>query len=331
MGDLAAQLAEVQQNLETEKGLGSQKDNDKITALEQQETALKAQIDEENAKQSQVARIQEQADKVESITLPYDFNEVFADPRANEMIIELIKDLQLQAYADHNAEVEQLTADHKAELGLYKTQNDEFRRENDELKVDLGVANKHIVTLETSVMDLVNERDDAFAKRDAAVREKEGIELLVSEKQAQIDTLRAEIAVGAKAAINVTNISPSDKLAALVQESKNAKVKSAIDIALENTAPFRGKVISDGAVVQLNAPQVDPFPLVNQASDTVSGVDTAEPVSVPTENQPVTFPEQATEVRPESATVATGQPETSTESKTLEDRVKALELHVFGA
>lgn len=229
---------------------------------------LKTKIVELEKEEQQQQRVTAQVEKVESISLPYDFNEVFGDPRANEIILELIQDMQLQGYADHNAEVETLIAEHKAEVA-------EEKEKRVEIYTQLGNTSRMFNELETahkSTLDELQqaklERDDAINKRDAAVRQADGLEQLLAEKQEHIDKLRDEIAIGAKAAINVTNISPSDKLAQLVQESKNAKVKSALDIALENSAPFRGKVIKDGEVVAgLYPPEVTPFPTFDNASD----------------------------------------------------------------
>lgn len=287
------------------------------------------------AQASLEARVQVQEEKVESITLPYNFDEIFEDPRANEMIIELIKEYQRAAYAEHNAELTELATAHREELRIETSRTLQLKLQNEGLQTKWELQEVELDDLQSALNHMRVERDDALSKRDAAVREKEGLELLVSEKQEQIDKLRDEIAIGAVAAVNVTNISPTDRLAVLVQESKNAKVKSALDIALENTAPFRGKVIVDQygqAVAPLVAPEVSPFPFVNSSSDPYGGVDTAEPNELPTVNQEVDFRvSEEGAIQAVSATVAQGDAGTVGQGeKTLEQRVAALELKVFG-
>lgn len=317
--ELSEQLKSLRGKLSAENDLGGQRDASKIADLEQQIADLQAE-----------ARAQEQEEKVESIVLPYDFSEVFGDPRANEMIVELIKDFQRQAFADHNAEVETLIAEHKAEIQLVTSDRNQAKERLQLLSDNLGEEKQ----AHNEVLALLNETklrlNDAESKRDAAVRHAEGLETLLSEKQEHIQTLRDEIAIGAKAAINVTNISPSDRLAQLVQDSKNAKVKSALDIALENAAPFRGKVTRDGEVVaQLEVPQVSPFPVINPSGNTDLQL-VASPIAIiPTNDSEVT-PTEALSSLPTG--LVEGSPsEDGQGEKSLEERVKLLELHVFGA
>lgn len=316
---LQEQLNQVQQQMADEKSKGSEKDAALISSLEQQEADLLHEMMVEDQNKAQQERVQAQVEKVESIKLPFNFDEVFDDPRANLMIIELIKDLQLQAYAEHNAEVEHLIAEHKAEVSELKASNTDLKNQLTGLSDDFRAATELNSELTLHIKD-------ALDKRDAAVRAKEGLETLLEEKQAQIDTLRAEIAVGAKAAINVTNISPSDKLAQLVQESKSAKAKSALDLALEGNN-FRGKIVMDGTtatVAPLVAPEVMPFQLINPSSNTGSELDTSGVTAVPAINQEVTPSEE------EVSTVSTGLAESTPQEvgKTLEEafrRIEALE------
>lgn len=275
------------------------------------------------AQEALEARVQVQEERVESITLPYNFSEIFDDPRADAMIIELIKDLQRQSYAEHNAEIEQLVAEQKAQVAELKSENNKHLHELESLSNVLAGKNREIDEVNSENTQLKIERDDAYSKRDAAVSRAEGLETLLAEKQEHIDKLREEIAIGAKAAVNVTNISPSDRLAALVEESKQAKVKSALDIALENKTPFRGKVgsVSEGGA-QLNALEAAVFPYVNPTSNTTSQLDTAGATSVPTEDQGVTFQENVHSGYP------VDQGCTSEDGKTLEEafrRIEALE------
>lgn len=315
---LQEQLAQVQQQTADEKAKGPERDMELIQNLEQQEADILHQMMVEEQEKAAQERVQAQEERVESISLPYDFSEVFGDPRANDIVIELIKEFQRTAYADHNAEVELLISEHKAELAEVKRSSSVILNGYNELSIKYA-------SISTELVQVKNERDDAISKRDAAVRQAEGLETLLAEKQAHIDQLRDEIAVGAKAAVQVTNISPSDRLAQLVQDSKNAKVKSALDIALENTTPFRGKVLSDGqAVAPLVAPEVPNFPIVNPSGDTVSTMDSTGTTDVPAED--TVTPSQG-EVQAVRSDVVSGN--ASEDGQTLQEafrRIEALEL-----
>jgi chromosome segregation ATPase len=217
---------------------------------------VRDQIAQLEAKQ---VRIQEQEVKVASITLPHNFNEVFDDPRANDIIIEVIKDFQRQAIAEHNAEVESLIAQHREEIRTSSEHELQLKRKNEELQQENNLIAADRDQSKERLQQLSIELTDALSKRDAAVRDKEASESLLAEKQTHIDTLRNEIAIGASKAINVTNINPSDRLAQLIEQSKSAKIKSAAELALESATPFRGKVLVDGVVAPLSVPEVPIF------------------------------------------------------------------------
>lgn len=290
--DNKAQLQAVREQL-------SQLDNNnrdhlaEISRLVRLEAELVAQAEFE-------ARVQVQEEKVESISLPYDFNEVFDDPRANEMISELIKEYKRADYAEHNTELTQMVTEHREELRAaadrelqLKRQNDELQAKYEETYAKLGNTSKMFAELETEhnklrddYQGVVLEREDALSKRDAAVREKEGIETLLTEKQEHIDKLRDEIAIGAKAAINVMNISPTDRLAALVEQSKSAKIKSSVELALERMDPIRGKI---DVVAPPKALEEATFP--TQTNDSANiGLDNGQASEIPASDQGVDFP-----------------------------------------
>jgi hypothetical protein len=239
---LAEQLKALKGKLNAENDLGGQRDMTKIAELEQQIADLNIQILAENQAQEAEVRVQEQAERLGSIKLPYDFSEVFGDPRANEIVIELIKEFQVEANEEYNEKLKGINADHLEELRAATDRELQLKRQNDDLQVKweetfakLGSTSRLFTELETAHNNMVGElqqsnleRDDALAKRDAAVAKADGIELLLSEKDEHINKLREEIAIGAKAAINVTHIPGTDRLAALVEQSKSAKINNIV-------------------------------------------------------------------------------------------------------
>ena len=270
-------------------------------------------------------RFQEQEEKVQSLKLPYDFNELYGDSTANDSIIEIVQIFLREANAENNDDLQKLIETHRTEIQASSDRELQLKRQNDEMQLKFTSDQQEILRISQELQQTKLERDDAFAKRDAAVADKEGVELLITEKQAQIDTLRAEIAVGAKSAINVTNISPSDKLAALVEQSKSAKIKSSVELALDRLEPVRGKI--EVAVAAPKLPEEATFP--TQSSDPANiGLDNSQAGEVPAHDREVTFQlpsANAPEVPSLGTTMATGQPETETYSgitKTeLEDRL----------
>jgi hypothetical protein len=94
---------------------------------------------------------------------------------------------------------EELRAAEDRELQLQR-QNDELQKEiNDGIKTTLELVGKLKKEQENGTEQALL-RKDAESKRDAAMAKVDGLELLVSEKQAQIDILRTENAVGASKA-----------------------------------------------------------------------------------------------------------------------------------
>ncbi|CAN7359722.1 hypothetical protein [Paenibacillus sp. LjRoot56] len=268
------------------------------------------------AQQALEERVQVQETKVAAIILPYDFNELFGDPNANDIVIELIKDLQRQAYAEHNGEHNELVSAHRDELRAAADRELQLKRQNDELQFENTSLSGVIEHGSAANKELTRENGDL---RDHIQKVNLELEVTARERNvalAKVEELEIQLAEKAKEAVNVLHIAGNDRLATLVEQSKNAKVKSALDIALENAAPFRGKVIKDGEVVApLYAPEVAPFQPIDQASDSGYQLVTGPVESVPADDQVI--PSEA-EVHSEPAPVATGQPETGTEAITAD-------------
>jgi hypothetical protein len=170
--------------------------------------------------QDQEGRQQAQEEKVESIKLPYDFNEIFSDgdlkvTTANSMIIEVIKDFQRESDVLHNAEVDKLKFDHKEELRAASDRESQLQRQNSELQATIDAGNSEMAQLS-------HEKTDAESKRDAAVRELDAAITEINQLKGWNYDLQQKLnnAPAPKAAIDIT---PTDKLAQLVKESSEAK------------------------------------------------------------------------------------------------------------
>lgn len=230
---------------------------------------LEAELEQEQAKQM---RVQVQEEKVQSIQLPHNFDEVFGDPRANEIITEVIREFQRQAYEEHNAEVEQLIARNQEESRAATDRELQLQRQNKELQDSLEAEHKQakrdaqeFVDLEHKIAQLQLEQQDAESKRDAAARELETAQQEINRLNSHIDDLRKEIAVGAKEAHKVTDIGSNNKLNALVKQSLEEKVNRGLErwskmmpdvIAPPEitVSPFRGDDQADNTTVPMDEP-----------------------------------------------------------------------------
>jgi predicted nucleic acid-binding Zn-ribbon protein len=199
--------------------------NQRVTEAED----LQKQIEAEQIKQDQEGRQQVQEEKVASVTLPANFSELFDDPRANDIIIELIRQSQRQAYEEHNVEVVRINAEWRGKLALANATTEEvatdrtfYVTDNERLKVLISNVEKENDELTSLTDQLKLEKQDAESKRDAAARELDAAKAEIEQHKSHINDLQEQLsnAPAPKAAID---ISGSDKLSQLVKESNEAK------------------------------------------------------------------------------------------------------------
>lgn len=181
-------------------------------------------------------RVQAQTDAVDSIQLPYDYNDLFGHPDANDNIIAVVKQFQLQAYADHNAEVARIKEDHKNNVdALYARHTkvtEQFINDKNDLQSQLDMENEQakkdaieLTELTQQVAQLGLEKQDAEQKRDNAIQQLENVQVIVTENEAlkeQIEALKQELM--AKKAISVDS---NDKLAELANKAKESTIAKA--------------------------------------------------------------------------------------------------------
>lgn len=191
---------------------------------------IQQQIDQLEQSQEQEQRVQKQEEQVQSIKLPFDFNDIFDNKNANEMIKELIQQFQRQANADHNAELEQVHNDNREKLRAAEEREVQLQRQNTELNHQLENESSQLAMVITDrdqarkeLHQVTLELEDANSKRDAAVRELEDAKREIERLNGHIDDLRKDAAVGARNGYKVTDIAANDKLAQLVKESAAEK------------------------------------------------------------------------------------------------------------
>jgi hypothetical protein len=281
-----------------------------LNVWEMQKSDLKKDLETALAEE---ARTQSQTEAVESITLPLDFNDLFENPLANEMIIEVVKQFQIQAYANHNAELEQIKSSYEGRLRGADEREAQLQRQNGELQNAIEAERqqsmldaKEHAELMQQIAQLGLEKQDAESKRDAAVSEKEGIELLLTEKQAQIEQLRQDLA-NAPAPKQAIDITPTDKLAQMVKESTIEKANRGL---MRWGLPTLEIPTIDGQTQPVAAPEIPALQEVH-TYPSENEIPTAEPG----------LADQASPILGESAKAE----ETTVTLESLHARVKVLE------
>lgn len=184
--------------------------NDQLTVLRRE--LVTAQENEAH----QAEREQEQAEKVGAITLPYDFNELFDNTAANEMVIEVVKEFQTQAYADHNSEIAQLTAEWQEKLRNAATNSGNI----------VAQLQNQIASHQTQISQLTLEKADAEQKRDNVANELAQANAEIARLNSHIADLQQTIA-NAPAPKTAIEIGSSERLNELVNKAKESNAEKA--------------------------------------------------------------------------------------------------------
>jgi chromosome segregation ATPase len=249
-------------------------------------------------------RVQQQEEKVQSITLPYDYNEIFDNAKANETIIELIQQAVRQNNEEHNAEIEQMRSEYMEKLRAAEEREVQLQRQNAELQKQLEAESAQLAAAlqerdeaKKQLQQVTAERDDFETKLKNAGNEIEDLKREIEQVKSWNDDLHKQIAVGARNMTKVHDINVNDRLAQLAEEAKNAKVKTALELALEGNT-FRGKVTPPSIIVP-GSNEVQPF---RQDNHTQVG---QEAVGQSANTQEVTFPQVPSVPVPEVAAANT--------------------------
>lgn len=185
--------------------------NSKSTQIQDQINAIDAQI--------QAERTQAQTKAVNAIQLPLDYNDLFVNSAANDTIIEIVREFQTKAYADHNAEIEAVYADWKTNVNELKADifDLQTRLEQEALKAHYDA--KEITGWEQRYAQLLLDKQDAESKRDNAANE-------LANANAEIYRLTQLIATPAPEP-KAVEISTNDRLTELAAKAKQSAADNA--------------------------------------------------------------------------------------------------------
>jgi hypothetical protein len=178
----------------------------------------------------QAEREQAQLEKVDSITLPVDFNDLFDNTAANDMVIEVVKTLRLQDYTDHNAEVAKINTDWKTKMQAiseaFTAQLSDLQKRLDAELLQGQEDAKELNDLEQQVSQLSHEKRDAEQKRDNAANELSVATQEIARLNSHIDDLQQQLA-NAPAPKSAIEIGSSNRLAELVVKAKESAAAAA--------------------------------------------------------------------------------------------------------
>lgn len=213
---------------------GSRASDAQLNLMEMTRTDKKKELDAALVDEAQLQEtLQAQEAEIDSITLPYDFNEILSEGEfkvttANDMIIEVVKDTKRQANIEKNQALDDLKATY-TEKSIERENALQAKIDSQQSKIDsqqsiiengttaMEQLTREIGSLRENQQQVNLERDDAFAKRDAAFRQ-------LQKAQDEISALKIKLE-NAPQAKQTLDVSPSDKLAKMVKESLDEKVK----------------------------------------------------------------------------------------------------------
>lgn len=242
MNERKQQLLMVLEDLKIEEEAGVS-----LSRRSEIEQNRKAIMDElaamEEAEKQQQERAEEIEKKVAAIELPYDFNELYDNSTANDTIIEIVQQFKRQDLEEHNEDIEKLHQLYREQLRAAGEREIQLQRQNDELQTKQTETSDLLNEALAKNAQLTNDKLDAEQKRDNAVMQMEQYEAENKRLNSHIDDLLKEQAVGAREAYKVIESNHTlDQLIQRANEEKQARIKSAAELAAEGSLGFRGKV-----------------------------------------------------------------------------------------
>ncbi|MGX4584038.1 hypothetical protein [Paenibacillus chitinolyticus] len=237
MDKLKAQLEKIQSDLASERQRGALADTGKIYELELEENHVMNEIQ----KAEHDLYVQQQAEEIEKFELPYDYNDIFDNAKANETIDALVKQALHQQNEKHVDEIAALKERIRTEQQAADERESQLRRQNEELQNISKQDRDQIIRLENDLQQNRIDLQDIQAKRDAVYRELEEAQKELAEAKAENERLNQQLSESKRTEVRVQSINVNEHLAKLADEAKQAKIKSAVDIALEGST-FRGKI-----------------------------------------------------------------------------------------
>lgn len=348
--NLQDQLTEIEAQIAEEVAKGGDKDQNTLAALEQKQAVILMQMDEEQTKQQQEAAQQvriEQATAqaayfldnlvIEGLTM----RELCVDEPQYQMLRIAVQNKLINLAEDHIKNIGEVQADENAQRVVIQAQLDAAQKKIEDNDREAFEDHETIRQLRADLHQAQLEVTDTQSKLKNAGDE---IERLNS----QVDDLRKEIAVGARNAYKVTDVEQTQQLKQLADQIKAARIH-VYDVEPDNVINPKNYTASradNGEQVTYNWTQaknyieikdpneVEQFRQQFANQNVVPDISLAEPIQdslteVPLPTIPsVTAPE--VDVPAEVQLVVSAPTDGGQGGQTVEERLNALEAHVFG-
>lgn len=335
---LERELEQAKAELHQENQRGALKDSNKVAELEQKMADLTQKLDVEmrlaENKQVHEQRVEESHDQIAYILDTLRAGDLsMRDLTTNEAGYQILREMVQLTMMEREEK-------YLGEINKLREENAVITASKDALQEQCSALYETVSELRSDLNTTKSELEDAELKRDAAASQLEEAKKEIARLNGHIDDLRAEIAVGAKGAVKVTNL--NGNLADLVQQfnaskpaiyNKRWKDEYKKTIYLANLAETGAEIeipyLEIGKYREVTPDEAELFRAeyeakCNQESATV---DAGQGVDV---NTPDQFQEEDSEGPVSSLDEGHTGLEVAGQGSTLEDRVAALERVVFG-
>lgn len=354
---LQDQLTEVENKLAMENQKGAEKNPTIVAGLERQQSDLIKSIEQTEQDQAAQLRIQTETKEVEYFLDNLEFNgitmrELFMDEQRYQFGRIAVQAKLIEFVERYNDEIKIIQIEHKEFERAAADRELQLQRQNDELQKITADKHKELEDsvriyeeMSVKINSLERELSDIESKRDAAVSKADGLELLVSEKQAQIDILREESFVGARNVPNVINLeSQKQQMQALAEQIKANRIRI-YDVVPDNEInprSYTAKRCDNGEEVTYNWTQERNYTI--EKDEALVSQFRQQHAQGPVQDNPLDETNVAVEVVTPALPEVTFPPnfqvpsgsevdrDTTVQSgnETVEERLAALEAHVFG-
>lgn len=349
MQTLQQQLDEVEALITAEKAKGANKDQAVLDGLEQRQAVILMQMDDAKVKaeQEQAAqlRIQDATEQaayfldnlvIEGMTM----RELCAGEAEYQVLKISVQNKIINMAEESSRLLAESQAEDAARQNELKKQNEILQKKVEEESKEAAEDHETIRQLRSDLAQSQLESKDFESKLKNATAE-------IDRLNSQVDDLRKEIAVGARNAYKVTDVEQTQQLKQLADQIKASRIH-VYDVTPDseiNPKNYTAKRADTGEEVTYNwtqsknyieikdAAEVERFRNEHTSNQEANADSSLGHEETPNVTPEVTFPEVPTAqapVIPGEIQVVVPTPELSGQGQTVEERLSALEAHVFG-
>lgn len=324
-------IEQLQYELSTEKQRGAVADVHKITQLEQQiaDLQLEKQVEENHVEIAYVLDELHATDGEDRYTM----RDLTENEAAYQILRASVQQMMMEREEKLLKEINRAKEEAAAQVAQIKAEKEELQSRYDSLYEETSAIRNELNTAKEEANELARKRDAAANELDTANKE-------ITRLNSHIDDLRTEIAVGASNAPKVVNTNTTANLAEAMKQFKESRPAIYdMEQANEKGSMYRAKLAETGEEItfgwlekgkyrEVTAEEADQFRTSREESQH-RDEDNAQLGEVVEENSVAPQPNQDSEIVGLDEGNSDG--EVATEApKTLEERVTALELAVFG-